>query len=51
MYMEWNINSSLGLCPTDLKFASPNDHMSQFLKINSSIHRHPIGSASLGNPY
>ena len=36
--MEWNINSSLGLCPTDLKFASPNNHMSWFLKINPSFY-------------
>lgn len=40
----------LGLCPTDFKFASPNDHMSRFLKINLSIHRHPTGSVFLGKP-
>ena len=38
MYIEWNINSSLGLCPTDFKFASANNHMSRFLKINSSFY-------------
>ena len=38
MYIEWNINSSLGLCPTDFKFASPNNHMSRFIKINSSFY-------------